>query len=158
MFGLWLFGMFFFGIGVYGSGIASRDMLRGIASRHWATTGGVVISATISESTGSETRTRSTRYGARIVYEYQVANHTYTGTRKTFNDASADLSYAQSILNCYPPGRKVTVHYAPDQPAQAVLTPGIADMIWLPVLGGGIFLATGVMILAMREAVISARG
>src|SRR5439155_23288043 len=97
---------------------------------------------------------RSSRptYGARIVYDYQVETHVYSSERISFSDFAHTKDYAQSFINKYPKGKEVTVYYQPSNPSLAVLEPGIADMSWSFPVGGTVFLACGIMILAIREA------
>ena len=139
--------------------LGGRNLTRGYVSSHWPKTDGIIQSSTISQSYSkapSNTQQQRTLYGARISYDFQVAGSTYSSSRVSFNDYSHDMNHAQSIHNRYPQGKKVTVYYAPDNPQLAVLETGISDGMWILPIGGTIFLCMGIMIFAIRQAIMQA--
>ncbi len=68
-------------------------------------------------SSGSE----STIYHLDIKYEYEVDSKKYTGTRLSFERPSEEHSDWSAKALKYRSGSKVTVHYNPDKPSEAVL-------------------------------------
>lgn len=88
------------------------------AKRRFRTTEGAVLSATIkTHSDGDETT-----YEPVIEYRYYVHGTAYTSKRYAFDMVStSDRDYAASIVEKYPKGRRITVYYDPDNPAESVL-------------------------------------
>ena len=112
------------------------------ASGSWPQTVGVVMSAVPEVSDHPElyvlSRSGTTIYGTRLNYIYRVAGREHTGNRVRFGEISTNTpDRALRILQEYPPGKRVKVHYNPKSPAKAVLEPGTeAQTYILPVIGG----------------------
>jgi hypothetical protein len=114
-----------------------------IAKMRFASAEGVVLSSKIKVSHGDENDT----VAPRIKYRYTVAGREYLGKRYDFmGGSSSDFSYAQRAVRENPPGKKVTVYYDPDDPAEAILhleAPAISYFLLLflqPFLLVGVFL------------------
>jgi hypothetical protein len=132
---LWLFMV----IGVVAIGCSAWTMLRSIQCAHWPTAEAVIQSADMarhSADKGGDT------YSANLSYEYQVAGVRYQGTRLAFGAMTASPEYAQGILQRYPVGKKVPVHYDPANPELAVLETGLHG-------GTGIGFAVGTVFVLM---------
>lgn len=114
--------------------IRGGDLWRGYASSSWPATQGVITQAEIVEAEDSE---GDPVYQAAITYRYDVGGRLYSGSAITAMDESTSLRvFADKALARYPAGSEVTVHYQPDDPATAVLEPG---------LRGGMLIYTGVI-------------
>ena len=62
---------------------------------------------------------------ARIEYTYEVAGTPYTGKGRTgLLEQSTDEAAVQALVDRYPVGRKVRVHFDPAAPGTSVLEPG----------------------------------
>ncbi len=116
---------------------------------HWPTTQGVIQTAKM-ERHESRNKTGTTfTYSADISYNYQVAGTNYTSTRLAFGEMSSSTDYAQRILDRFPVGRKVPVHYSPDDPRLAVLETGVHGGTWICFGVGTVFSLAGWMMLKM---------
>ena len=129
---LWLF--LLVGMGAIACGIWT--LAQSLRCRHWPTTEGVIQSAKMESHSGSE---NGDTYSASISYDYQVAGTYYTGTRLAFGAMSASSKYAQRILDRYPVGKKVPVHYSPGNPELAVLETGVHGGTWIAFGVGTLF-------------------
>ena len=150
---LWLGQMAFMAVGILLLFLGSRNLLRGHASNHWPKADGIIQSSSISRFDSSGSGPQHTTYGGSVAYDFQVAGSNYSGSRVTFADYAHDMNHAQAVRNRYPEGKRVTVHYAPDNPQLAVLETGITDGMWILPTGGVIFSAVGIMIFAIRRQV-----
>ena len=146
----WLF--IVVGLAVWGAGIST--MIKSLRTEHWAVTEGVIQSAEQKSDSGGD---GGTTYSAAVTYAYQVGGASYTGEKVSIGQMSASSSYAQKILNRYPVGKKVSVHYAPDDPAEAVLETGIHGGTWICLAVGTAFALFGTMFLQIQRAVIKAQ-
>ncbi len=98
----------------------------GKASTSWPTTEGIILESRVIESTTVSTTRRghitsSITYTPHVVYRYRVAGKSYKSDRICFG--ALDES-TWSIVNRYPVGKKVKVHYNPKDPGDSVLEPG----------------------------------
>ena len=94
----------------------------------------------------------STTYSAEVTYSYQVAGATYTAGKVAIGQMSSSAEYAQGILNRYPVGKKVSVHYSPGDPSDAVLETGIHGGMWICLGVGTAFTLFGIMFLQIQRA------
>lgn len=127
------------------------QLRKALASKDWPTVSGTIISAEmISRTRQRESGGSITVYGAAVVYRYSVNGEEYESDRISYGSfSSSDRSHARSVLETYPPGRSVAVHYDPDEPGTAVLEIGIGtgNFILLGVgsafvlFGGGLLIA-----------------
>jgi hypothetical protein len=148
----WIFvasGAFFalIGICIFYSGI--RDLIRAKASVDWPTSPGKVLSSSVKHERDSDGVT----YYAKVVYEFNVNNTTYSGKRIAYGDGgTSDPSHAQKIVNQYPQDKNVTVHYMPSNPKECLLEVGVKGQAYCtPTFGlffftfGLIFIIVGIM-------------
>ena len=104
-----------------------------IASGNWPTTEGEII-----KSEWDEIYTNQ----ADIEYEYWVDEKRYVGNRVSYrwmdspNLHSDDNGYYERLLEKYPYGKNVTVHYNPDNPDEAVLETNPSWFMWFLVIVG----------------------
>ena len=144
-----LSGLVIAGIGVN----TARDAL---ASRSWPTTRGVVEQSRV-ETIRSRRADRSKTYRPRVRYAYEVDGRSYSAERISFGDSAIGLrGPAARIADRYPGGSRVTVHYSPEQPAEAVLVTGLTlgsagvPLVGLGVCLGSLLVATAAPRLARR--------
>ena len=136
----WLFPGIFIVVGLAIMFFGIRNAERDLLSTKWPKAEGSIRSSLVHRSTNK----KGTTYQANVWFDYKVSEMAYSGDRVSF--AQFGLSgpgHAQSIVNRYPPGAKVKVSYAPENPDLSVLEPGltIADS-FLP-LGGAVFVVAG---------------
>jgi len=103
-------------------------------------TEGVVLNAEIG-SGQSRYRSESgsyyyrTSYFPNITYQYTVNGQQYTNNAYAQRPSMINRKFLiQRILNKYPVGETVTVHYKPDDPQQSYLQTGYGNTVTLMVL------------------------
>jgi hypothetical protein len=131
---------FFISAGLIAIAVGAWNLFRSLQCERWPATEGVVQQAEMETHSG---RRGSHSYSPSITYHYQVAGTNYTGNRWAFGAMSASAAYAQTILNAFPVGRKVSVRYSPDNPELAVLVTGIHGGTWIFLAVGTAFLLVG---------------
>lgn len=112
------FGFIAAGIAVVVYGIAQWDRLS--AARNWTTVVGEVYAARVVE--GRNDADYGKEYRADIRYGYVVDGVELAGSQLQLTTlAGTSHAYAERLVKSYPPGRRVTVHYDPKNPHDAVL-------------------------------------
>jgi hypothetical protein len=81
----------------------------------------------------------------------------YTGDKVSIGAMSSSSAYAQGILNRYPIGKKVSVHYSPGDPSEAVLETGIHGGTWICLGVGTAFTLFGALFLQIQRAAARAQ-
>jgi hypothetical protein len=119
-----------------------RGVLRGHASTGWPAVPGIIQESSVEYQSSSKGGT----YHARIRYTYVLEDTTRSGSRVTYGDfGTSDPSHAQNIVNRYPAGRAVTVHYMPGDPDESVLEPGTSFGTWIVPVIGFFFATAGIL-------------
>lgn len=113
--GVLFFGIFLLG-GAYTGYLVITQLPMALASHDWPTVEGVV--------TESEVRRRKGRKKHRFTYSYEVNHQFFDSKRITFMGKVFRAS-AQTLVDKYPEGSKIGVHYAPDHPQISVLETGV---------------------------------
>ena len=73
-----------------------------------------------------------------------VEGKDYTSTRVSFGQyQSSNRGHAAGIVQKYPKGKKVDVHYDPASPGTAVLEPGVGGGAYIALLIGVVFVIAG---------------
>lgn len=124
------------------------------AARAWPTTEGVIESSEVDtfqmRRPDVDEHHRSRRvFRPDIVYRYRVGGVELKGSRLRLGGrvyASFDR-LARNDVETYPPGRRVTVFYNPDNASEAVLEP-VAQGLWLA-WGLAALLATGALLITL---------
>jgi hypothetical protein len=134
-----LMGVAFLGIGV-------RGVWRGVASRGWPTTPGVVVRSTTDTLVTRDTygRRSSKTHAARIAVRYRVDGREYETETRRFGQivGTTDPSDAALLRLRYPAGAAVTVAYDPGDPTIAAIEPGLhPEALAMP--GAGLAFAFG---------------
>ncbi|HVU27426.1 MAG TPA: DUF3592 domain-containing protein [Verrucomicrobiae bacterium] len=136
----------FFGIVPVGTGVWA--MIKNVQAEHWPITDGKIQTAQIVAHYG---RHASVRYSPNVTYSYQVGDINLVGNKiayVTYGGMSFSMrENAQIVLDRYPVGQKVSVHYSPDNPSDTVLETGIHSSVWDTLKIGSIFLGIGLVLL-----------
>ncbi len=120
---------------------------KGLRTRGWAATWGRV---TFSEMITEERKTSSMgpSHRAKVVYEYEVQGKPFTSD-SVLLVGTVSVRREQEIVNRYPVGRSVHVHYNPAKPEEALLEPGVTRSTFAAMgIGAGLFLVGLVLVLA----------
>lgn len=149
------------GLGVVLSGLIS--FASAMARANWPTapgriTGSVVAASEWTMRSRSGTRHR-TVYTPQIQYEYAAGGRTYSGDRVSFGQSgsSGSQGFAQQVVDRYPLGREVSVHYNPSAPDESVLEAGLPGVVFLPIVVGLVLLLIGGAVAAANVGGTSSR-
>ncbi len=152
--GTQFFCSFFIVIGLVAVGIGIWTLAKSIRSENWPVTDGVIQSAEMKSHEESE---GGTTHSAEVTYTYQVAGTSYTGDKVSIGQMSSSSEYAQGILNRYPAGKRVSVHYLPGDPSDAVLETGIHGGTWISLGVGTAFTLFGMLFLQIQRVAARAQ-
>jgi len=90
-------------------------------SEGWPTVEGEVGESRVERKPGPKVS-----YEPYVLYRYTAAGRQYTGTRLRLHDISSPKQdAAQGVVDRYPVGARVKVHYNPKSPEEATLEPGV---------------------------------
>jgi hypothetical protein len=128
-----LFGLYLFGAG-------ARNVARGLVSKQWPTTPGVVVRSDTARRVTEDPdhQTTSVSYSAKVEVRYRVQNRNYSTETLYFGQTvgSEDSSEAELRRFRYPTGAEVVVSYDPQNPSVSTVKPGIAaEAFELPIAG-----------------------
>ncbi len=126
-------------VGAIGIGSGLWTLFQSVRCERWPTTEGVIKQASI--------RPFGKRSEASISYNYQVAGIPYTSTRLAFGE---DMNRGERVVQRYPVGKNVSVHYSPHKPQEAVLETGHGGR-WTPLGVGTFFVGFGWMFLYFEK-------
>jgi hypothetical protein len=89
-------------------------------------------------------------YSAEVMFEYQIEGKTYSNNRiSSVKSSSSNPASARETVDKYPEGAKVKVFYNSGSPQTSLLEPGVSPAMWLLVLIGPLFMATGIAMLIL---------
>lgn len=124
-----------FGIPVTAIGL--YRFITGLRSRRWPTTIGTVTATGVDAHAGD--RGQGTSYVPGLQYEYTIDGTSFVSTRYAlvggepgFDNRDEALAWLEEK---YPVDAEVTVHYDPDRPGRAVLSPGASRSISVLIVG-----------------------
>jgi hypothetical protein len=105
------------------------------ASRWPSVPGRVVVSMSEKRSVDSlgESTDTEVRNFAKVVYEYKIATKTYRCDRVSIGENLGNFEVAETLAK-YPLGKAVTVHYNPNNRAEAVLERELPSFLWKGVI------------------------
>ena len=141
-----IFPLIFIVIGASVAFFGLRGLIRAKASTAWPSTQGKVIESSVDKqhSSSSGSHSSSTTYHAKIIYKFTVEGTTFSGDRVAYGDyGSSNSSHARQIVNQYPKGKKVIVHYMLVNPKECLLEPGLKLQSWFLPGFGLLFLLAG---------------
>ena len=127
------------------------------AVRGWAQTSGRVIQSDVRETPVRVRQNTSVgsfrwavRYAPEVVYEYQVAGHSYRGDRLQigYGLASSGARTAQRYAERYPLHSEVIVYYQPENPAESALSLSAGCGLWA-MWGLTLFMLTSTLLVAL---------
>ncbi len=95
-----------------------RQGLRATASKQWPVSPGTVIASALEKSPDGRWR-----YRAAVQYRYRAGGKEYQSDRIFWGGNEGRQKHMASVIAAYPQGGKVSVHYDPQNPAEAVLDP-----------------------------------
>ena len=95
-----------------------RQGLRATASKRWPVSPGTIIASALEKAPEGRWR-----YRAAVQYRYRVAGKEYQSDRIFWGGNEGRQKHMASVIAAYPQGSKVSVHYDPQNPAEAVLDP-----------------------------------
>jgi hypothetical protein len=117
-----IFAIAFFGAGLALDVYSGDHLWLATSSTGWPTADGTIGASEI-ETTRAR---RSASYAAHVTYTYSVDGKPLGGSQITFgNEGLGDRSVAMAIVERFPRGSEVKVHYQPGNPANAVLIVGL---------------------------------
>lgn len=105
-----------------------RNLKLGLDSKHWPTIKGRVVAVELKEVSKMEFAAPATLrgYEPTVRYEYQISGKIFVAETVSLGQyLLKSRKEAQEILDRYPPGKPVRVHYNPRQPQIAVLEPHV---------------------------------
>ena len=124
----------------------------GAETSGWPVAEGKITSSLLGGGRSSRHSNRSSSsmtYGANICYEFFVGDQKHLGTRVSYGDSSSSFKgHGTDIVERYPVGKKVTVHYDPKNPKIAVLETG-APVIAYGLMGAGLLIASFPWLIAL---------
>jgi Protein of unknown function (DUF3592) len=112
------FGVIAIAIGVALYVAQFRQGLRANASKRWPVSSGTVIASALEKSPDGRWR-----YRAAVQYRYRVGGKEYQSDRIFWGGNEGRQRHMASVIAAYPEGCKVSVHYDPQNPSEAVIDP-----------------------------------
>lgn len=106
-------------------------------SAYWPSVSGQVVSSKVTQvSSGSSPRGHRL-YRLDIQYDYVVAGEEYRGKRlNVISFGQHKKAVAQKLLEPFPTGATVNVHYYPKDPQKSVLIPGVPSDLYIVFYAG----------------------
>ena len=104
-----------------------RDGYRQLQAIYYPQTRGVVVESAIHTNHDSE----STTYCPYVRYTYSLGDRHYTNDRYRYGDMGTQGDRSQRIVDAFPAGKQIDVHYRATDPADSVLLVGLEGMdLW----------------------------
>lgn len=129
-----------------------KSLVSAKASESWPTVQGKVVSSQVDSKRSDK---GGTTYHAEVLYEYLVEGQLQSSNRVAFGGyGSSDPSHARQIVNKYPPGSEVTVHYSPSSPGESVIETGISGRTFFLPGFGAVFFCAGLAMFIFFPAAI----
>jgi hypothetical protein len=118
----------------------------------WPTAPGQVAASSVEYHHGDE---GGGTYHAEVLYDFSVNDTAFSGNRVAYGDyGSGNPSHARSVVNHYPKGKDVVVHYMPGNPEECLLEPGVKGQSWfLPGFGLVFFTVGNLMAVYLPKAI-----
>lgn len=122
LFGILIFGLIWTAfVGAF-DGFILYNQFRQIRATGFPQTTGTVTRSEVTRHRGSK---GGTTYGVKIEYTYRINGTTFEGDRYRYgNFSSSDSEWAHAAVRDNPVGASITVFYNPQNPGDALLSPG----------------------------------
>lgn len=128
------------------------------ASKSWPSVDGVVIESRV-ETKKSNDRKDGPTYKAVVVYKYEVGGEEFSSDRIWFGGevSTSKRTQMRDIVKGYPEGQPTEVHYDPENPAEAVLQPGVFFTSYFMIIFGAVFAVPGGIMLLVAAFVMKSK-
>ncbi len=146
----WVFVLFWSALTLLADGVTTVHVWRQLRATTYPTTEGVITRSEVRTEPGDE---GGTVHKLDVAYDYEVGGRRYTGTQYCYAPQGPGGRACYEIRAGLPVGARVPVYYDPDDPADALLRPGVLGshvvFLWfltpfnLVMLGGWVVLARG---------------
>ena len=147
---LTIFSIGFLALGVLMLVSSTFSLMYNNSIQGWPTTNGVVLSSNVSlkmVQNGNGPYTTSF-YSPNVIYSYSVSGKNYTGNRLVLEYISSGEASAELLVNKYPVGTNVIVHYDAHNPGSSVLQSDVGNIgFYVVIVFGLVFSAVGVLAL-----------
>jgi hypothetical protein len=131
------------GIGILIGGIVS--VVNGKATMKWPVTQGAVVSVKVGERVSTNDHKDITYYFPVITYKFTVGGRDYTADRLSFSSNDSTFrTETEAFIKTFPIGKKVSVHYNPASPRDAILEPGSSAEAWAMIVLAVPLIALGI--------------
>lgn len=121
----------FFIAGLVLTAITTRRLVIAKRNEGWPTTTGTIISSKLEsyeQSRSDHPSLSDIIYSPRVEYQYIVDSEAYTSSRVAAADySSSDYGEMNAIIQRYPEGKRIAVHFDPKDPGYAVLEVGMTE-------------------------------
>ena len=96
---------------------------QGVTERLWPTVTGTVVSSAVGSfrTAGGGAKVAARMFQATVFYEYEAGGRRYRSSQIRREKISGSEGLANGVVEKYPAGSQVLVHYNPSNPADAVL-------------------------------------
>jgi hypothetical protein len=115
-------------------------------SMTWPSVDGTILNSTVEYDPDYG---ESPSYKTGILYSFMVNEHARMGRKVTFGDTSPNYCDVQTVVNRYPTGAVVKVHYRANDPDTCILEPGLEHGHFWARPGYGLFLFVPMSLLAV---------
>ena len=113
-------------------------------ARAWPTVEGQVTKSEVKRESAIGDTDEEVQYRAVVKYSFKVDGRSYAGERIAFGLGTSNRSSdAKKIVNRYPAGRAIEIHYNPTDPSDAVLETNITGFAIITLVVGPIILLAG---------------
>lgn len=138
-------------------GAVVRDIVRQRRATHYAVTEGVITSSRANSEYAGE---GGPVYSLAVTYDYSVGGHAFSGDHYYVNDwGGTSDPWAEETARALPPGRRVSVYYPPEDPARAILAPGVTGgQLLLALMGFPLTLIPASVIIGARRRMAGGPG
>jgi hypothetical protein len=122
---LLFFAVAFSGFSLGFDAVIAWGAFRQVRALRYATTMGVMTRSEVEEVPHTD---GTSTYRPKLQYTFPVTGKDYVGDRYRYGRWATSAGWAQQIAASHPVGSRVEVHYAPADPADAVLMVGVEGM------------------------------
>ena len=132
-------------VGVWWILRSTRTLVRGVLSRAWPATEGIIDAAKVVKKFNSKAREV---WREELEYSYDVAGTRFRGTRRRFG-VPARYDWNDERIQPLRQGETVTVVYSTSNPSVSALQRGFSPFAFLPIIGGALMIWFGVRLLLL---------